>query len=88
VDTPSHTVLTAGGLALVVFVFATVLMLDAGLKRTLVTTANTTMSWPSAKARKRDPEQHFRDQASIIEMNSAVASGAGGERMASRETWC
>ena len=32
------TVLTAGGLALVVFVFAAVLMLDAGLKRTLVTT--------------------------------------------------
>ena len=32
------TTLTAGGLALVVFVFATMLMLDAGLKRTLVTT--------------------------------------------------
>ncbi len=32
------TALTAGGLALVVFVFATVLMLDEGLKRTLVTT--------------------------------------------------
>src|SRR5690606_6702936 len=32
------TLLTAGGLALVVFVFATVLMLDAGLKQTLVTT--------------------------------------------------
>ncbi|MEN3297344.1 MAG: putative transport system permease protein, partial [Burkholderiales bacterium] len=32
------TVLTAAGLALVVFVFATVLMLDEGLRRTLVTT--------------------------------------------------
>jgi len=32
------TALTAGGLALVVFVFATVLMLDAGLKQTLVST--------------------------------------------------
>ena len=32
------TALTAGGLALVVFVFATMLMLDAGLKQTLVTT--------------------------------------------------
>ena len=32
------TLLTAGGVALVMFVFATVLMLDAGLRRTLVTT--------------------------------------------------
>ena len=32
------TALTAGGLALVVFVFATVLMMDEGLRRTLVTT--------------------------------------------------
>ena len=32
------TLLTSGGVALVVFVFATVLMLDAGLRRTLVTT--------------------------------------------------
>jgi putative ABC transport system permease protein len=30
------TLLTAGGMALVVFVFAAVLMLDAGLKKTLV----------------------------------------------------
>ena len=32
------TALTAGGMALVVFVFAAVLMLDEGLKRTLVDT--------------------------------------------------
>ena len=32
------TALTASGLALVVLVFATVLMMDEGLKRTLVTT--------------------------------------------------
>ena len=32
------TALTAGGMALVVFVFAAVLMLDAGLKRTMVGT--------------------------------------------------
>ncbi|HEU4621940.1 MAG TPA: ABC transporter permease, partial [Burkholderiaceae bacterium] len=34
------TALTAGGMALVVFVFAAVLMLDAGLKRTLVATGS------------------------------------------------
>ena len=32
------TMLTAGGMALVVFVFAAVLMLDAGLSRTMVGT--------------------------------------------------
>jgi len=32
------TILTAGGMALVVYVFATVLMLGAGLKETLVGT--------------------------------------------------
>ena len=34
------TALTAGGMALVVFVFAAVLMLDAGLKATLVATGS------------------------------------------------
>jgi len=34
------TLLTAGGMALVVFVFAAVLMLDAGLKKTLVSTGS------------------------------------------------
>ena len=34
------TVLTAGGMALVVFVFAAVLMLDEGLRKTLVDTGS------------------------------------------------
>ncbi|HEX7465273.1 MAG TPA: ABC transporter permease, partial [Usitatibacter sp.] len=34
------TLLTAGDMALVVFVFAAVLMLDAGLKKTLVSTGS------------------------------------------------
>ena len=34
------TALTAGGMALVVFVFAAVLMLDAGLRKTLVATGS------------------------------------------------
>ena len=38
------TALTAGGMALVVFVFAAVLMLDAGLKKTLVSTGQPTTS--------------------------------------------
>jgi putative ABC transport system permease protein len=81
------TALTAGGLALVVFVFATVLMLDAGLKRTLVTTGEYDNVVAIRKGAETEIQSSIsRDQASIIEMNSAVASGAGGERMAARET--
>ena len=81
------TALTAGGLALVVFVFATVLMLDAGLKRTLVTTGEYDNVVAIRKGTETEIQSSIsRDQASIIEMHSAVASGAGGERMASRET--
>jgi putative ABC transport system permease protein len=81
------TTLTAGGLALVVFVFSTVLMLDAGLKRTLVTTGE----YDNVVAIRKGAETEiqsgiYRDQASIIEMYNAVASGPGGERMASKET--
>ena len=81
------TALTAGGLALVVFVFATVLMLDAGLKRTLVTTGEYDNVVAIRKGTETEIQSSIsRDQASIIEMHGAVASGAGGERMASRET--
>jgi hypothetical protein len=39
------TVLTAGGMALVVYVFATVLMLAAGLESTLATTGQDDNVW-------------------------------------------
>ena len=79
--------LTAGGLALVVFVFATVLMLDAGLKRTLVTTGepdNVVVIRKGAETEIQSGVQ--RDQARIVEMDAAVAVGPGGERMVSKET--
>ena len=47
------TVLTAGGMALVVYVFATVLMLAAGLEQTLVATG-------PARQRDRDPPRRRR----------------------------
>jgi len=81
------TALTAGGLALVVFVFAAVLMLDAGLKQTLVTTGEYDNAVVIRKGAETEIQSGIhRDQAGIIEMQGAVASGAGGERMASRET--
>jgi putative ABC transport system permease protein len=79
--------LTAGGLALVVFVFATVLMLDAGLKRTLVTTGEHDNVVVIRKGAETEIQSGVsRDQARIIEMHAAVAMGAGGERMVSKET--
>ncbi len=81
------TTLTAGGLALVVFVFATVLMLDAGLKQTLVTTGE----YDNVVAIRKGSETEIqsgigRYQASVIETNPAVAIGADGRRMSSKET--
>jgi len=81
------TALTASGLALVVFVFATVLMLDAGLKRTLVTTGE----YDNAIAIRKGSETEiqsgiYRDQANIIEMHPAVAMASDGQQLVSKET--
>jgi ABC-type antimicrobial peptide transport system permease subunit len=81
------TVLTAGGMALVVFVFATVLMLDAGLKRTLVTTGESDNVVVIRKGAETEIQSGiYRDQAGVIEMHPAVAVGPGGERMVAKET--
>jgi ABC-type antimicrobial peptide transport system permease subunit len=81
------TVLTAGGLALVVFVFATVLMLDAGLKRTLVTTGEYDNVIAIRKGAETEIQSGiYREQASIIEMHPAVALGPDGRRLVSKET--
>ena len=78
--------LTAGGMALVVFVFAVVLMLDEGLKRTLVTTGE----YDNVVVTRRGSETEIqsiipRDQAPIIEAHPAVALGRDGTPLASRE---
>ncbi|QRQ84874.1 ABC transporter permease [Cupriavidus oxalaticus] len=80
------TALTAGGLALVVFVFATMLMLDAGLKKTLVTTGehdNVVVIRKGAETEIQSAVE--RGQASILEMHPAVAMTGAGQPMASRE---
>lgn len=81
------TALTAGGLALVVFVFATVLMLDAGLKRTLVATGE----YDNFVAIRKGAETEIQSgvsrlQANVIESNPAVATGADGRPLVSKET--
>ena len=81
------TVLTAGGLALVVFVFATVLMLDEGLRNTLVTTGeydNVVIIRRSAETEVQSGVD--RAQAAIAASNPAVALGPDGQPLVSKET--
>jgi ABC-type antimicrobial peptide transport system permease subunit len=80
------TTLTAGGLALVVFVFATVLMLDAGLKKTLVSTGEHDNVMVIRKGAETEVQSAIdRNQASIMEMHPSVAIGADGRPLASKE---
>jgi ABC-type lipoprotein release transport system permease subunit len=81
------TVLTASGLALVVFVFATVLMLDEGLKRTLVTTGeydNVVLIRRSADTEVQSGVD--RTQAAIAVTHPSIALGLDGQPMVSKET--
>lgn len=81
------TVLTAAGLALVVFVFSAVLMLDEGLRATMVTTGqydNVMMIRRSAETEVQSVVQ--REQASVAASHPAVALAPDGQPLASRET--
>ena len=81
------TVLTAGGMALVVFVFATVLMLEEGLRKTLVETGSHDNVVVIRRSSQTEVQSAIdRVQAAIIESQPQVALGAGGERLVSRET--
>ena len=81
------TVLTTSGLALVVFVFATVLMLDAGLRQTLVGTGEHDNVVAIRKGAGTEIQSGItRPQAAVIETHPAVAAGADGRPLASKET--
>jgi ABC-type antimicrobial peptide transport system permease subunit len=80
------TLLTAGGMALVVFVFAAVLMLDAGLRGALAGTGSADNVLFIRKGAQTEVQSGVtRDQAALIESLPQVARGAGGEPQASRE---
>ena len=80
------TVLTAGGMALVVFVFAAVLMLDEGLKKTLVDTGAIDNVVVTRRASGTEVQSGVeRAAAAIVESLPQVALGAGGERQVSKE---
>lgn len=80
------TLLTAGGMALVVFVYAAVLMLDAGLRQTLIDTGsydNVVVIRQGAGTETQSAVE--RNQAAMIESQPQVALGEGGRAMVSKE---
>ena len=81
------TLLTAGGMALVVFVFAAVLMLDAGLQKTLVSTGSRDNAILLRQSSQTEIQSAvYRDQASLLETMPEVARGADGTPLVSKET--
>ncbi len=80
------TVLTAGGMALVVFVFAAILMLAAGLQQTLVETGSPDNVVVIRKGSMTEVQSGLdRQQASVIETEAEIALGPEGERLAAKE---
>ncbi len=80
------TVLTAGGMALVVFVFAAVLMLDAGLRATLVATGQPDNILVTRRSSGTEIQSGVdRAQAAIVESQPEIALGPGGAPVVSKE---
>ena len=81
------TVLTAGGMALVVFVFAAVQMLDTGLRETLVATGQPDNIHVTRRGAGAEISSSVdRVQAAVIESQPEIAIGLKGERLVSRES--
>src|SRR5687768_6215985 len=79
------TLLTAGGMALVVFVFAAVQMLDTGLRATLVATGQPENILVTRRGAGAEISSGVdRVQASIIDSQPEIA-GVNGERLVSKE---
>ena len=80
------TFLTASGMALVVFVFAAVLMLAEGLQKTLVETGSFENVVVIRKAAGSEVQSGVdRQQASIIETMPEIASGPDGNPLVAKE---
>lgn len=81
------TLLTAGGMALVVYTFATVLMMSEGIRATLVATGRPDNV---IALRKGSPSEISsgvdRTQAAVLASLPGIARGADGQRLVSAET--
>ena len=80
------TAMTAGGMALVVFVFAAVLMLANGLEKALVQTGSRQNAIVLRKGSDAEIQSLInRDQANIIKTDPGIASGPDGKPGAAEE---
>ena len=80
------TALTAGGMALVVYVFATVLMLAAGLEKTLVATGQEDNVVVIRRSAQTEVQSGIdRLQAGIVESLPDIAMGQDGLKLISKE---
>ncbi|MDG6026166.1 MAG: ABC transporter permease [Candidatus Brocadia sp.] len=80
------TTLTASGMALVVFVFSSILMLAEGLRKTLVNTGSSGNVVIIRKAATSEVQSGIdRQQASIVETQPEVAFGEHGRRLLAKE---
>ncbi|MBK1689894.1 ABC transporter permease [Rubrivivax gelatinosus] len=80
------TALTAGGMALVVFVFATVLMMTEGIRATLVATGQPDNVVVLRKGSNAEITSTItREQAGVIESLPGIATDALGQPLVSRE---
>ncbi len=80
------TALTAAGMALVVFVFATVLMLQEGLRKTLVATGSPDNVVVTRRSSGTEVQSGVdRVQAAVVESQTEIAYGADGRAQLSKE---
>lgn len=80
------TLLTAGGMALVVFVFASVLMMTEGIRATLVATGQDDNVMVIRKGANAEVQSGVaRAQAQVIDGVPEIATDAAGQRVISRE---
>jgi hypothetical protein len=80
------TAFTASGMALVVFVFASILMLSEGLKKTLVTTGSFNNVVVIRKGSGSEVQSGIdRYPASIVETQPEIVAGTDGQRLLAKE---
>jgi ABC-type lipoprotein release transport system permease subunit len=80
------TALTAGGMALVVFVFAAILMLAEGLEQTLVDSGSFENAVVIRKSANSEVQSGVgRREASVVETQPEIAYDAQGRRMVAKE---
>ncbi len=81
------TLLTASGMALVVYVFATVLMLSEGLRQTLAATGSEANVMVIRRGSETEVQSSIRrEEAAVIESLPDIAYGDSGLKRVSKET--